>query len=360
MDKFIKDKIRITIQNLKELSENVVQKIPELLYIPCEYKKPQEMPVPDSEWKPFKRNDRVCGRDKHFWFYTEFKTSAVKNGQQLILDVITDYEGSWDASNPQGILYLNGKLCHGLDINHHTTILEPDKEYKLLLYFYTGTSTSIKAPSTYMGVMLDIKTVDLIVKDLYYDLRVPFDAAKCFNEDDYSHIITIKHLEAACNLLDFRAPKSKEFYNSIKAARDYLKEEYFTKECGCSKAVVNMIGHTHIDVAWQWTLAQTREKVQRTFSTVIDLMNRYPEYVFMSSQPQLYAYLKEEEPELYEEVKKKIAEGRWEAEGAMWLEADCNLSSGESLIRQIIHGKKFMKDEFGVDSHILWLPDVFG
>ena len=142
--------------------------------------------------------------------------------------------------------------------------------------------------------------------------------------------------------------------------KELFEWKYFGKECGHSDAIVNMMGHTHIDIAWLWTLAQTREKAQRSFSTVIDLMERYPEYVFMSSQPQLYAYIKDEEPQLYEKIKSKIKEGRWEAEGAMWLEADCNLSSGESLIRQIIHGKKFMNDEFGVDNRILWLPDVFG
>ena len=80
----------------------------------------------------------------------------------------------------------------------------------------------------------------------------------------------------------------------------------------------------------------------------------------MCSQPQLYMYLKEEAPDVYEKIKEKVKEGRWEIEGAMWLEADCNLSGGESFIRQIIHGKKFIKDEFGVDSKYLWMPDVFG
>ena len=80
----------------------------------------------------------------------------------------------------------------------------------------------------------------------------------------------------------------------------------------------------------------------------------------MSSQPQLYAFLKEECPELYAEVKKMVAAGRWEVEGAMWLEADCNLTSGESLVRQVLFGKRFFKQEFGVDSRVLWLPDVFG
>lgn len=89
-------------------------------------------------------------------------------------------------------------------------------------------------------------------------------------------------------------------------------------------------------------------------------MERYPEYKFMSSQPQLYEYLKEESPKTYERVKKAVAEGIWEPEGAMWVEADCNLISGESMIRQILFGKRFFREEFGKESEILWLPDVFG
>ena len=89
-------------------------------------------------------------------------------------------------------------------------------------------------------------------------------------------------------------------------------------------------------------------------------MDEFPNYKFMSSQPQLYVFLKERYPEHYAKIKERVKEGRWEPEGGMWLEADTNLTSGESLVRQFLYGKKFFKDEFGIDSRILWLPDVFG
>ena len=120
------------------------------------------------------------------------------------------------------------------------------------------------------------------------------------------------------------------------------------------------IGHTHIDVAWLWRLRQTREKAGRSFATVLKLMEEYPEYKFMSSQAQLYAFVKEDYPEVYEGIKKMIAAGRWEVEGSMWVESDTNVTSGESLVRQFLVGKRFFKDEFGVDNKIMWLPDVFG
>ena len=100
------------------------------------------------------------------------------------------------------------------------------------------------------------------------------------------------------------------------------QEEYYEKMCGNSPVTVNCIGHTHIDVAWLWTLAQTRKKVQRSFATVLELMKHYPEYRFMMSQPQLFRYLSEVAQEMYEEIKEFVKSGRWEREGAMWLEAD--------------------------------------
>ena len=168
-------------------------------------------------------------------------------------------------------------------------------------------------------------------------------------------------LDMTVNELDFRNKGSEEFYASVKKASEVLKEEYYDKLCGKPKnEEIAFIGHTHIDVAWLWTLAQTEEKAQRSFSTVIQLMEQYPDYIFMSSQPQLYAYVKKNDPELYEKIKERIKEGRWEPEGSMWLEADTNITGGESLIRQIMYGKKFMKDEFGIENKVLWLPDVFG
>ena len=161
-------------------------------------------------------------------------------------------------------------------------------------------------------------------------------------------------------MLELYDVTSNEFVESTKRARKFLQEEFYEKFCKEQPMTTILIGHTHIDCAWLWTLEQTREKVQRSFATVVELMKHYPEYKFMSSQPLLYRKLKEEAPELYEEVKKLVKEGRWEVEGSMWVEADCNLTSGESLVRQVLYGKRFFMEEFGVNTRTLWLPDVFG
>jgi alpha-mannosidase len=109
-----------------------------------------------------------------------------------------------------------------------------------------------------------------------------------------------------------------------------------------------------------WARNQTKEKIQRSFANAKVLMDDYPEYLFTLSQPELYRYLKEEAPEKYEELKQLVKDGRWEPEGSMWVEADCNLTCGESLVRQIMHGKKFFREEFQKETKALLLPDVFG
>ena len=120
------------------------------------------------------------------------------------------------------------------------------------------------------------------------------------------------------------------------------------------------VGHAHIDTGWLWPVQETVRKCARTFANQLRLMKHYPTYIFGASQAQHYAFVKQHYPEIYSEIRKRIAEGRWEVQGAMWLEADTNIPSGESLVRQILHGKNFFKDEFNVDVRNLWLPDVFG
>ena len=123
---------------------------------------------------------------------------------------------------------------------------------------------------------------------------------------------------------------------------------------------ITAVGHAHIDTAWEWPLREARRKVARSWATQLELMDMYPDYVFAASQPAQYEWMKEGYPSLFQRIRERVAEGRWEPVGAMWVEADCNLPSGESLVRQMLHGKRYLMREFGYETRILWLPDVFG
>src|SRR5256885_271290 len=109
-----------------------------------------------------------------------------------------------------------------------------------------------------------------------------------------------------------------------------------------------------------WPLREARRKVARSWSTQLALMEKHSDYVFAASQPAQYQWMKESYPDLYRRVKERVAAGQWEPVGAMWVEADCNLPSGEALVRQLLHGKRFFMHELGYETKILWLPDVFG
>ena len=306
---------------------------------------------PTDGYRPY-HGSVLSGDDSHYWIRATFRTPAVAEGEYPIL--YTDLGPN--AYNSQGLIYLNGEMVHGLDSNHPEVTLAPETDYLLHNYYHIGTFQGGTAQCR-MGLYV----VNRAIQQLYYDVQVPFDACNLLpaGSEDSARMMSV--LVDAVRLVDFRAPYSEAFTASVQAAIDYLEREFYGKLCSVAgKPVVHCVGHTHIDVEWKWARAQTREKIQRSFSTAKALMDEYPEYRFMLSQPELYRYLKEEAPEKYAELKQLVAEGRWEPEGAMYLEPDCNLTSGESLVRQILYGKRFFREEFGVESHILFLPDVFG
>lgn len=145
----------------------------------------------------------------------------------------------------------------------------------------------------------------------------------------------------------------------IAQARERLREQ-LEKRGGDPVLTVHAVGHAHIDLAWLWPIRETIRKGARTFSTALRMMERYPDYVFGASQPQLYDWMKRHYPKLYADIVRRVNEGRWEPQGAMWVEADTNVPGGESLVRQLLYGKRFFQQEFGQEMKSLWMPDVFG
>lgn len=318
-------------------------------------------------WSPF--CEKVFCRKDDVWyrFRTEFVIPEEYSGKHVKCDLITGRDGKWNALNPQLLVYVNGCVVQALDWNHNTFELTKNanagEKYTIEFEEYTGKELAKPQPGLQdnpLKLLLHAYCHEQVAEDLYYDLIVPKMAAEMYPENDYDRIQIENYLTAALNLLDCRVPSSEEYFASVENAHRYMQEEFYGKFCGHEEMVANCIGHSHIDVAWKWRLEKTRAKAVRSFATELALLEEYPEHFFTSSQPQLYQFVKEECPEIYERIKEYVKKGRWEIEGAMWLEADCNLSSGESLIRQILHGKRFMQKEFGVDSRILWLPDVFG
>ena len=350
-------KVKSYLSLLAEKARKPLGAIGEITVLPCDYKTSNDLPSAEA-FLPYEK-EALWGNgiDTHAWF--RFRTPKFPDlgERSLILKVNTDRNG-WDAANPQFLAYVDGEMRQGLDNNHRELPLDASREHEI--YLYANTGARVEQARFYAALF----AFDARVEKLWYDIKVPFDSLAYLEEYSNEYQTILAHLNTALDRLKMLEYESETdmFYRSVEDAGRYMDEVFYGSFCGQGKDAPKTvcIGHTHIDCAWLWTLRQTREKVQRSFSTVVDLMARYPEYRFMSSQALLYKFLKEEAPALYEKVGELIRAGRWECEGSMWVEADCNLSSGESLVRQVLYGKRFFKKEFDVEHRVLWLPDVFG
>ena len=200
-----------------------------------------------------------------------------------------------------------------------------------------------------------------------------------WNEDAYQLFIDVDTLTKLLNVLDetsLRAAKVAEALEQFTLIVDFeqdckARDESYRKARkalepalkavnGSTMPDFYAIGHAHLDLAWLWPMAETYRKTSRTFAAQLRLLEEYPSYRFIQSQPAAYEMVRQYYPELFERVKEAAKEGRWIAEGAMWVEPDTNMPSGEAMVRQLLYGMAYFKDELGVESKVLWLPDTFG
>lgn len=190
-----------------------------------------------------------------------------------------------------------------------------------------------------------------------FQLKMDFEACRQammeLPENETRRGQLLRALNQCCDALDLGDP------SCIAPARVALRK-VMGKGNGDTVHQITAVGHAHIDTAWCWPLRETIRKCARTFTTALRYMETHADYKFVCSQPQQYAWMKQYYPSIYEDIKTAIKRGQWETVGGMWIEADCNISSGESLVRQFIHGKNYYQDEFDIEVKDLWLPDVFG
>ncbi len=378
---FIDQRIQVIANQLQLLRFRDTVELPHWQYKPGQFFRPEEADAADTPWQEFDANtmrwySNYVGTEKfegafqgqvtdfkgilgsHYWFRRKITIPESFAGHNVWMKIRTQIEEWDDGKNPQFLIFVNGEVRQGADMNHRELLLLENarggEELTVDIQAYTGTL------HLEFNFLAELYRLDEDLDKLYYDIQVPLWAFPRMDKDSKVRLDLQTVLNNTINLLDMRVPYSEAFHASVKKALDYIGVELYEKMAGFEDVIATCIGHTHIDVAWWWTVAQTREKVVRSFATVLKLMEEYPSYKFMSSQPVLYYFLEQRYPELMEKIKERVKEGRWEPEGGMWLEADCNLTSGESLARQFIYGKRFFKEHFGVDNKVLWLPDVFG
>ncbi|MEQ2528418.1 alpha-mannosidase [Bacillaceae bacterium CLA-AA-H227] len=310
-----------------------------------------------------KQGDQWKGRDRYLWLHTTIEIPAGWQGKKVVGLFDFGRTGGGNNSGFESLLFVNRKPYQGVDSNHQEVFFQAEDSGKTVeLHFRLWSGLEGGGEPKVQNYTLETSKLcwlDGAVDDLYYTALAGWQTIQELGDESPEKHKIVNALNGAFALLDWSKPGDDSFYKSCELAREALQSSL--REIEKHHAVtIHCVGHTHIDVAWLWRLKHTREKAARSFSSVLRLMEQFPEYFFLQTQPQLYEYIKNDYPEIYEKIKERVKEGRWETEGSMWLESDCNIPSGESLVRQILHGKAFFNREFGVNCEYLWLPDVFG
>jgi len=201
---------------------------------------------------------------------------------------------------------------------------------------------------------------DRVVESFLYDFQTALDVALCPQVDEEVRESLLHRLDETLKRLDRDTDDRRTYHQRVAAAKAYLRTNVYEARGLASAGALALVGHSHVDIAYHWRIRQGIRKNARTAAVQLALMKEYPELLYCHSQPYLHETLKKHYPDLFRRVKAKVRSGQWELVGATYVEPDCNVPSGESLIRQCLLGKLFYLKEFGADVDTCWLPDVFG
>ena len=317
---------------------------------------------------PMPPGTRWGAKWEYGWFTGEFSLPEEAAGRRIVLRM--DPGG-------ESLVWVNGKVAGSYGWAHKEITLtregKPGEHYAVLLEAYAGhgpinvgerlvrygTLTVPEPGPTQTAV--EESSFGIWLEDVY-QLAVDFSTLYELRENLDPLTLRVSEIDEALMdatlIIDLELPEA-EMLETVKAGREKLKPILACVN-GSTMPTFYGFGHAHLDVAWLWPWAETRRKIARTVANQLALFDEYPEYKFLQSQPHLYYFLKNDYPELFERFKAATRTGQLIPDGGMWVEADTNIAGGESLIRQILYGKRYFKDEFGVDSRVLWLPDVFG
>jgi len=364
---------RIT-QYLNFLKQNRYRVISPLEFETFETDKTFRAPPSEAAWKKIPSQYQY-GKPWHCsWFRSTFKTPAqtkfaTRTAYPLYLRVIP---------NADSLVFIDGKPAGAFNPVHKKVHVKADgKNHTLHIESYAGhyypgcnpfQSRQViltlgrhidDYPNTFMGGAL-VERVEPIY-GLYYDVLCLFDLAKDLSNDGIHSLrkaAIIRGLHEALTRIHFSS-EGAALENEAEEARKRIAPLLGAKN-GSTAPRIHLIGHAHIDHAWLWHIGETERKAARTYINMARLAEEYPEFVFVQSQPAQLEIVKNQYPDIFSAVKEAYKKGNWEPNGGMWVEADCNISGGESLIRQFLVGKQATKEMLNYESDTLWLPDVFG
>jgi alpha-mannosidase len=306
------------------------------------------------KWSAFSPRTVWSKKQGNTWFAAEVTVPPGAKGQVLVIRVTSQWQERPGSTDPQCLAYLDGETAQALDGNHNELVIarnaKPGAKYTLLVNAFTFFDRPL------VGFKAEYMVRNERVEKLYFDLLTPLEVAERLPQNDQRRHAVMNLIEQGLRAVDRRGtPDAASLGEAEAIAAQIYALTDFEK-----LPVVSAVGHTHLDVGWLWRVMHTRDKTGRSFATVLKLMEEYPDFVFMYNQSVLFDFLKTDYPDLWARLKKRVKSKQFEIEGAMWVEPDVNIVSGESLVRQIMRGRRFHIEEFGVTPKVVWLPDTFG
>ncbi len=312
-----------------------------------------------EDYRPLNKGDMYFTPDGTAFIKADVDIPADLQGKELWFSLKTAAEIC---------VKVNGKYVGGVDPNRERMLLSPYINDKETLHFDMMGYNRSKPDDERNPESLSVRgcrqifegayicTVNHAVQDLVWDFELLLDVAKSdlFNED-YRNFLN-KELNNAMNLIDFDSDE----LTGVAECQQYLNDVVFANDNYKGNGDVALIAHSHLDIAYYWRRIHAVQKNLRTVLIQLRLMDKYPDFKYTHTQPYVYETLEKYYPEVFEELKEKVAKGQFEPVGAMYVEPDCNVPSAESLIRQCLYGQQTYKRMFGKTVNNAWLPDVFG
>ncbi|KAL0080840.1 glycoside hydrolase family 38 protein [Phycomyces blakesleeanus] len=314
-------------------------------------------------YKEFKQNETTFGPSwSTHWFKVTIVIPELIAGEEVVFQWDMQSEGmiwSTDGVPLQGLTGGTAQSRHEYVLTRNAN---PGQDFTFYLeaacngMFGVGDQNDAMVPDPnryFRLIKADLVVPSHEIQDLYHDLDVVRGIAYNTNEDSVRARNALWTLNEVINQFIADDPKTWKQCKS-------LTSEFLSSRNGKGQHKVTALGNCHIDTAWLWPYEETKRKIARSWSTQLDLMNKYPDYIFTASQAQQYEWLKDLYPPLFKKIQKKEKDGQWEIIGGSWVEHDTNMPSGESLCRQMLLGQRFFEKYFGKRTKIFWLPDSFG
>ncbi|KAF2831734.1 hypothetical protein CC86DRAFT_452695 [Ophiobolus disseminans] len=341
------------------------------VYSPPDLSRPLFKDATSHEFQPTKVGESFGPSWSTHWFRVQLtvpKNMLKKKRLEFI----------WDANNEGLIWTEDGDTVHGLTGGgERVEWILPDafrdgKEHTFYIEMACngmfgnapgGDSIQPPDPNRYYQLhTADIVAVNLEARGLYFDFWEISDAAREFPEDSVQGHEAQQVANRIIDTFIAGAGSNDSIARARKIATEFLGDKVDSHKVYESdqEAIVSGIGYCHIDTCWLWPFAETKRKVNRSWSSQCDLIERYPELRFCCSQAQQYKWLEQDYSSTFDRVKKKIKEGSFQPIGGSWVEHDTNLPGGESLIRQFLYGQRYFESKFGQRCKTFWLPDTFG